>query len=110
MLISLSVLGEAVFRTYLPDTPSDHLIENLGYSLGFIVVTFTLLIAAGDTTQVIAGSVEMAYLLVQGMMSPYPAVFGFFLPVLAGHILGGTAIFALLAFGQVSSEFKNTPD
>ena len=38
ILISLSVLGEAVLRTYLPDTPSRYLIENLGYSLGFLAV------------------------------------------------------------------------
>ncbi|MEM7491378.1 MAG: formate/nitrite transporter family protein, partial [Pseudomonadota bacterium] len=36
MMISMSVLGEAVFRTYLPDAPSSYLIENLGYSLGFL--------------------------------------------------------------------------
>ena len=38
IMISLSVLGEAVFRTYLPDTPHRFLIENLGYSLGFLAV------------------------------------------------------------------------
>jgi len=216
LLISLSVLGEAIFRTHLPDTPTRHLIENLGYSLGFIVVilgrmqlftentittvlpvmrdprpqmfgrmlslwtivllsnvvgafiaayvfahtsaipaelrpaiealslhatgfgaseafqrgipagvliaaivwmmpesegfgffiivTFTWLIAAGDFTHVIAGSVEMAYLMWLGMLTPFDGIFDFFLPVLAGNILGGTAIFALLAFGQVRNE------
>jgi len=38
ILISLSVLGEAVLRTYLPDSKSSYLIENLGYSLGFLAV------------------------------------------------------------------------
>ena len=38
VMISLSVLGEAVFRTYLPDTAHRFLIENLGYSLGFLAV------------------------------------------------------------------------
>jgi hypothetical protein len=38
IMISFSVLGEAIFRTYLPDTPSSYLIENLGYSLGFLLV------------------------------------------------------------------------
>jgi len=38
IMISLSVLGEAVFRTYLPDTEWRYLVENLGYSLGFLVV------------------------------------------------------------------------
>ena len=38
ILISFSVLGEAIFRTYLPDTPARFLIENLGYSFGFLLV------------------------------------------------------------------------
>jgi formate/nitrite transporter FocA (FNT family) len=38
LLISFSVLGEAIFRTYLPDAPWRYLVENLGYSLGFLLV------------------------------------------------------------------------
>lgn len=216
IMISFSVLGEAIFRTYLPDSPQRFLLENLGYSLGFllvilgrmqlftentittvlplmtrptlrmfgavarlwaivltanvvgafaiailyahtpalpgeltpaimslsehavgmpavdsffraipagilvaaivwmmpqaeqssffIILVFTWLIAAGDFTHIVAGSVEMAYLMVQGMLPLGEAVFGFFLPVLAGNIVGGTAIFALMAWGQVKDE------
>lgn len=38
IMISFSVLGEAVFRTYLPDTGARYLIENLGYTLVFLFV------------------------------------------------------------------------
>lgn len=219
IMISLSVLGEAIFRTYLPDTGTRYLVENLGYSLGFIVVIlgrmqlftentittvlpvmsnpsrvmfgrvarlwsivllanvvgafavatvfahtsaipqdlmpaieelsrhatgfapadafqraipagvlvaaivwmlpesdgfgvfiiliFTWLIAAGDFTHVVAGSVEMAFLMVQGLLTVSDGLFNFFLPVLAGNILGGTAIFALLSFGQVRDELPD---
>lgn len=219
LMISLSVLGEAIFRTYLPDAQWSYLLENLGYSLGFLVVIlgrmqlftentittvlpvmntptgamigrtamlwmivlsanvvgafaaallfaytsaipaellpaieelsrhatgfttaeafqraipagvlvaaivwmlpesegfeifviliFTWLIAAGDFTHIVAGSVEMAFLQVQGLLSFSDAMFGFFLPVLAGNILGGTAIFALIAFGQVRHELED---
>lgn len=218
MLISLSVLGEAIFRTYLPDTPSRYLIENLGYSLGFLAVimgrmqlftentittvlpvmkvrtwyafgsmmrlwaivlsanvigafaaaalfvftpalppelmpaieelsrhatgmgisggfwraipagvivalivwmlpqadetafflilTFTWLIAAGDFTHIVAGSVEMAVLVLQGELGAGPAVFDFFLPVLAGNIIGGTLVFTLVAWGQVRDDVE----
>ena len=218
MLISLSVLGEAVFRTYLPDTPSRYLIENLGYSLGFLavimgrmqlftentittvlpvmqertwsslgamlrlwlivlganvvgafavaalfvmtpalppeimpaiedlskhatgmgastgfwraipagvivalivwmlpqadeaafflVLTFTWLIAAGDFTHIVAGSVEMAVLILQGSLDAYGAIFGFFLPVLAGNMFGGTLVFTLVAWGQVRDDIE----
>lgn len=218
MLISLSVLGEAVFRTYLPPSPASYLIENLGYSLGFLAVimgrmqlftentittvlplmrdrsfgmfmslmrlwaivltanvigafaaaalfvltpalpaeiipaindlshhatgmgawtgfwraipagvivalivwmlpqadesafflilTFTWLIAAGDFTHIVAGSVEMAVLVIQGQLGAYGAIFGFFLPVLAGNIFGGTLVFTLVAWGQVRDDVE----
>ncbi|MGB3244202.1 MAG: formate/nitrite transporter family protein [Sulfitobacter sp.] len=218
MLISLSVLGEAILRTHLPDTPSRFLLENFGYSLGFLAVImgrmqlftentittvlptihertwrsfgsmlqlwgivlganvvgaflaailfiytpalpaellpaiqslsehatgmgavdgfwraipagvivalivwmlpeadeaaffliliFTWLIAAGDFTHIVAGSVEMAVLMIQGSLSLGAALFGFFLPVLAGNIIGGTIIFTLVAWGQVRDDVK----
>lgn len=220
ILISLSVLGEAILRTHLPDTPSRFLIENLGYSLGFLAVimgrmqlftentittvlpvtrspsweslgcmlrlwaivlganvigafaaaalfvftpavpaeimpaiielsehatgmpasqsfwraipagiivalivwmlpqaaaasfflilTFTWLIAAGDFTHIVAGSVEMAVLMVQGQLGLIDALTGFFLPVLAGNIIGGTVIFTLVAWGQVRDDVKGS--
>ncbi|WP_299025951.1 formate/nitrite transporter family protein [uncultured Sulfitobacter sp.] len=219
ILISLSVLGEAVLRAYLPDTPQRFLIENFGYSLGFLavimgrmqlftentittvlpvmqarcwpvfgamlrlwaivlcanvigafaaaalfvftpaitpevlpaivalsehatgmpagesfwraipagiivalivwmlpqakqaafflVLTFTWLIAAGDFTHIVAGSVEMAVLILRGDLGLNGALFGFFLPVLAGNIIGGTVIFTLLAWGQVRDDVED---
>lgn len=220
MLISLSVLGEAIFRTYLPDTPSRYLIENLGYSLGFlavimgrmqlftentittvlpimrertltafgsmmrlwvivlganvvgafavaalfvftpalppdimpaieelshhatgmgastgfwraipagvivalivwmlpqadeaaffIILVFTWLIAAGDFTHIVAGSVEMAFLVLKGQLGASGAIFGFFIPVLAGNVFGGTLVFTLVAWGQVRDDLEET--
>lgn len=70
----------------------------------FLVLVFTWLIAAGDFAHIIAGSVEMGFLLWTGGLSLHGAAFGFFLPVLAGNIAGGTAIFAMLAWAQVRRE------
>ena len=70
----------------------------------FIITTFTWLIAVGDFTHIVAGSVEMAYLAVQGLVGPYEAVFEFFIPVLLGNIVGGTAVFAVIAWGQVKDD------
>ena len=218
IMISFSLLGEAIFRTYLPDVPASFLVENLGYSLGFLLVilgrmqlftentittvlpalvapsvkicwrvarlwfivlsanvvgafaiafffahtsvlppdiipamvelshhavslsvgesfmraipagiliaaivwimpqvegaaffvilTFTWLIAAGDFTHVIAGSVEMAFLMVRGELGVSDAIFGFFMPVLGGNVVGGTVIFTLMAWGQVKDELS----
>ncbi|PRX33774.1 Formate/nitrite transporter FocA, FNT family [Meinhardsimonia xiamenensis] len=219
IMISLSVLGEAVLRSGLPDAPWRHLVENFGYSLGFlvvilgrmqlftentittvipamadprramllrlvrlwavvllanvigalavggvlartpvipeallpvltelshhatglgavdgffraipagvlvaaivwmlpesegnqalIVILFTWLIAAGDFAHVVAGSVEAAILIWQGLLGPLEALGAFFLPVLAGNIVGGTAIFALITYGQVHDELPD---
>jgi len=219
LMMSFSVLGEAIFRTYLPDAPHAYLIENIGYSFGFLLVimgrlqlftentittvfptltdpsrkmflatarlwtivlaanvvgafvaafvmhsgaisedfrpaihslsehatgmggyesflrgipagilvaamvwsmpqantgrffvilAFTWLIAAGDFTHIIAGSVEMAYLMTGGDLGLGPALFGFFLPVLLGTIVGGTAVFTMIACGQVVDEIQRT--
>mgnify|MGYP003624577061 CR=1 FL=1 len=72
----------------------------------FLILTFTWLIAARDFTQIVAGSVEMAVLILQGNLSVGPAIFGFFLPVLTGNIIGGTLIFTLVAWGQVRDDVE----
>lgn len=72
----------------------------------FLILTFTWLIAAGDFTHIVAGSVEMAVLLLRGELAGMQAIFGFFLPVLAGNIIGGTIIFSLVAWGQVRDDVE----
>lgn len=218
VLISFSVLGEAIFRGYLPDEPWRYLIENVGYSFGFLlvilgrmqlftentittvlplmaertsacltatlrlwgivllanvagalvaaafmaftgvfdgvletalmdlsrhatgfppleamlrgipagilvaaivwmmpsqnggeillIVLFTWLIAAGDFTHIIAGSVEMWLLMLKGELAAFDALFQFFIPVLIGNVVGGTAVFTVLAWGQVKAEVE----
>jgi formate/nitrite transporter FocA (FNT family) len=73
----------------------------------FIIVVMTWLIAAGGFTHIIAGSVEMAYLLLTGELGMIAAIFGFFIPVLLGNIFGGTVVFGLITWGQVREEVKN---
>lgn len=75
-----------------------------------IITAFTWLIAAGDFTHVIAGAVEMWILVGLGELSLARAAAEFFLPVLAGNVLGGTATFTLLAWGQVRNEVPKGED
>ncbi len=70
----------------------------------FMVVGFTWLIAAGDFAHVVAGSVEMAYLVLAGEMGFFPGLGGFFIPVLFGNIMGGTMVFTMMAWAQVMNE------
>jgi len=74
----------------------------------FLILTFTWLIAAGDFTHIVAGSVEMAALILHGGLGLGQAIFGFFLPVLVGNIIGGTLIFTLVAWGQVRDDVEDS--
>ncbi len=73
-----------------------------------VIVIFTWLIALGDFTHIVAGSVEMAFLMVLGELSFMQATFGFFVPVLIGNVIGGTVIFTMLTWAQVQPEVEET--
>ena len=51
-------------------------------------------------------SVEAFFLALNGGAGWEFVLSGFFLPVLIGNIIGGTALFGLIAYGQVAHEFK----
>lgn len=69
-----------------------------------IIVLFTYLIALGGFTHVVAGSAEMQFLLIRGEISVGTGLGRFLGPVLAGNVIGGTAVVALLAYAQVRQE------
>ena len=70
----------------------------------FVIVLMTWLIAAGGFMHVIAGSVEGFLLVLSGQLAWQSMLNDFVLPVLAGNIVGGTALFALVAYAQVMNE------
>ena len=72
-----------------------------------IIIVMTWLIAAGGFTHIIAGSVEMAFLMLTGQLGLIAGIFGFFIPVLLGNVFGGTFVFGLITWGQVREEVKN---
>ncbi len=73
----------------------------------FIIIgVFTWLIAIGGFSHIIAGSVEMAYLVVNGTIG-FLASVKFFVPVLLGNVVGGTAVFTLLTWAQVAAEVED---
>lgn len=82
------------------------MLPSSGGNAFWVIVAFTWLIAAGGFTHVVAGSTEAAYLVVTGGVGIGEAVFGFFLPVLAGNVVGGTLVFAMLTHGQVRGEMR----
>ncbi|MCF1503352.1 formate/nitrite transporter family protein [Afifella sp. H1R] len=71
-----------------------------------VIVLFTYIIAIAEFTHIIAGSVEAFLLVAHGDISIFTMLWHFTVPVLIGNILGGTALFALLAYAQVKEEIK----
>jgi formate/nitrite transporter FocA (FNT family) len=69
-----------------------------------IIVVITYIIAAGDFMHIIAGSVEAFFLVLNGQLGIQSMVTEFFIPVLIGNVIGGTALFALIAYAQVMKE------
>ncbi|MEM7717616.1 MAG: formate/nitrite transporter family protein [Pseudomonadota bacterium] len=114
--LSEHATGMGSYDSFLRGIPAGILVAAMVWSMPqantgrfFVILAFTWLIAAGDFTHIIAGSVEMAYLISGGNLSAGTALFGFFFPVLAGNIVGGTAVFTMIAYGQVVDDI-NSPD
>ncbi|MCB1748276.1 MAG: formate/nitrite transporter family protein [Gammaproteobacteria bacterium] len=74
-----------------------------GSELG-VIVLLTWLIGAGGFTHVVVGSGELAILVLAGDLEVLRAL-ALFAATLLGNIIGGTGLFALLAWGQVRAEF-----
>ncbi|TCT07767.1 formate/nitrite transporter FocA (FNT family) [Aquabacter spiritensis] len=71
-----------------------------------VILVLTSLISALELSHVISGSVEVFLLLMRGEIG-FGTAFGvILLPLLAGNVIGGSALFALLAYGQVKKEME----
>jgi formate/nitrite transporter FocA (FNT family) len=69
-----------------------------------VITLMTWLIAVGGFTHIIAGSMEAYLLVLAGDWEWWRFITGFFLPVLIGNMVGGTALFALISYAQVMEE------
>jgi formate-nitrite transporter family protein len=70
----------------------------------YVIVLMTYLIATGGFVHVIAGSMSAFLLVLNGEGSWLWMLTQFTLPVLFGNIVGGTALFALIAYAQAMKE------
>jgi formate/nitrite transporter FocA (FNT family) len=80
------------------------LIPAAGAAQFHVVVLMTYLIGVGHFPHIVAGSVETFLLVANGRLGLLEMLGSFTLPVLAGNIVGGTVLFALLAYAQVMKE------
>ncbi len=69
-----------------------------------VVTVITYLIAAAGFAHIVAGSVEAFLLVVNGELALGHMLWAFTAPVLAGNVVGGTALFALLSYAQIMKE------
>lgn len=80
------------------------LLPSAGNSSFWVVLFLTYMIGLGGMTHVIAGSTEYFMLCLNEELPWGRAIISGVLPALAGNILGGTGLFALISYGQVRME------
>ena len=66
-----------------------------------IIIILTYVVGLAGLTHIIAGTVEVLYLVAVGEKSWWSSVTGYMLPTLLGNILGGTALVSALNHAQV---------
>ena len=109
--VATPLLHHDAWTTLLRGIPAGFLIASIAWIMPnargsefWVVVLITYVVAIGGFSHVVAGSCEAWLLWLTGHASFGWAVGGFILPALAGNIIGGTGLFAILAHGQVRDE------
>ncbi|MBV4365632.1 formate/nitrite transporter family protein [Erwinia sp. BNK-24-b] len=72
----------------------------------WIIILMTWLVALGDLAHIVVGSVEVLYLVFNGAISWQEFIWPFALPTLAGNIIGGTFIFAVISHTQIRNDMS----
>ena len=112
--ISHKLLDRTPRDTFLTAIPSGFLIASLVWMLPsasgqriWIIIMITWTIALGGFAHIIAGSGEAWTLMVAGEMPFGDVLLHFLGPALIGNVVGGTALFAVLAHAQVHKEIHS---
>ena len=83
------------------------MIPSAGTAKLWVIMLMTYMVAIGDLTHIVVGSVEVLYLVFSGAIPWYEFIWPFALPTLAGNIAGGTFIFALISHAQIRNDMSN---
>lgn len=75
----------------------------------WVIFLMTYLVALCDLTHIVVGSVEIFYLVFNGSLPWQQFIYPFAIPTLAGNIIGGTFIFALISHAQIRSDMTHQP-
>ena len=85
------------------------MIPSMEHAKIWIILMITYLMALGDFTHIVVGSVEVSYLVWAGDETWRSFWLEFALPTLAGNIVGGSFIFALISHAPVRSDSGKPP-
>lgn len=72
----------------------------------YVVYLMAYLIGVSDSAHIVAGSYEVFLLAASGELGIGALLGGFVAPVLAGNVIGGTVLFAMLSYAQVMKEIE----
>ena len=85
------------------------MIPSMEHAKIWIILMITYLMALGDFTHIVVGSVEVSYLVWAGDETWSTFWLEFAVPTLAGNIIGGSFIFGLISHAQVRSDSGKPP-
>jgi formate/nitrite transporter FocA (FNT family) len=75
-----------------------------GSAAPFVIILLTWLVSMCSLAHIVAGSVDTFYLVLTGAASMGDYLWRFFVPTLLGNVFGGTALVAVLNYGQVAPQ------
>jgi formate/nitrite transporter FocA (FNT family) len=109
--ISRHYAHREAFEFFLQGIPAGFIVAALVWMLPsshgsefWVITMMTYIISLTGLTHVIAGSGEMFVVMLLGEISVFDTIVISILPTLIGNVIGGTALFAMLAYGQVKEE------
>lgn len=112
--LSLHVADWGAGETFMRALPAGFLIAALVWMMPssegsefWVILFFTYLIALGDFAHVVVGSAELFMVALSGEQGIFKLLGVNLLPALAGNIIGGAGLFAILAWGQVHEEMED---
>lgn len=108
--VCLHAIDRDLWNVFFQGIPAGFLIAALVWMLPssesnefFVIFLMTYLIAIGDFSHVVAGSAEAFVLMLEGTIS-FAQAWAYIGAAGAGNIIGGTGLFALIAYAQVKNE------
>lgn len=109
--VSAAILEHDAAATFCGAIPAGFMIASLAWILpnsreqSFLVIfAVAFIVGAAGFSHSVVGSAEACTLMWAGRIGAGAALAGSILPAVAGNLLGGAGLFALLAHGQVSGE------